>query len=163
MHIQAVKYMKELRDRVYIEPSNEPLLDDISPIVSEALEDMEDELAAQDNPASFLQGHPSWTGFLHLYCAYGHRRFAEYDEAVEHLRKLHNLAKSNEIRRLDRRFGEILAQAYKLTRYPNFPDMPEYPPKPGRESRSKGVAIETRRADLLIRSEPVPRRRPLAL
>ncbi|KWU44995.1 hypothetical protein RHOSPDRAFT_25470 [Rhodotorula sp. JG-1b] len=132
----AVKYINELRDRVYIEQSDEPLLDDISPIVSEALEDMEDELAAQDDPASFLQGHPSWIGFLHLYCAYGHWRFAEYDEA-------------------DRRVGEILAQAYELTRYPNFPDMPEYPPKPGRESRSEGATIETRSA-LLIRSEPVP-------
>ncbi|GAA5967347.1 hypothetical protein JCM8115_006114 [Rhodotorula mucilaginosa] len=134
MHIQAVKYLNDLRKRVFIEQSDEPLLDDISPIVSEALEDMEDELAAQDDPASFLQGHPSWTGFLHLYCAFGHWRFAEYDEAVAHLRKLHNLAKSNEIRRLDRRFGEILAKAYSLTRYPNFPDMPEYPPKPGREN-----------------------------
>jgi hypothetical protein len=156
MHIQAVKYLNDLRKRVFIEQSDEPLLDDISPIVSEALEDMEDELAAQDDPASFLQGHPSWTGFLHLYCAFGHWRFAEYDEAVAHLRKLHNLAKSNEIRRLDRRFGEILAKAYSLTRYPNFPDMPEYPPKPGRESRSKGVTVETRGAGLLIRSEPVP-------
>lgn len=125
MHITAVKHLADLYDRINTQPSDRPLLDDVRPIISDAIDEAEDELAAQDEPSSMLQGHPTWTASLHYCCAYGHWRFAEYDEAVEHLRKLHKLAKSNEIRRLDRRFGEIEAQAYELTRYPNFPDMPE--------------------------------------